>query len=177
MSDPEKGIGELFEKVAESAVARMYPSFLNTVVSIADPYVRETKGLSFIEKLEGRIYPWSLEKKQSFVTGGDIGKGFEDAVYKILFGGRVKAGLSSNTIEALNTLNLAGELPYIGDFTNRGRFKDYTDAQKQKARETFAREFKKEADKLVRSSDYMRESAKEQKEMISKLRSKIVKGL
>ena len=177
MSDPEKGIGELFEKVAEGAVARMYPSFLNTVVSIADPYVRETKGLSFIEKLEGRIYPWSLEKKQSFVTGGDIGKGFEDAVYKLLFGGRVKAGLSSNTIEALNTLNLAGELPYIGDFTNRGRFKDYTDAQKQKARETFAREFKKEADKLVRSSAYMRASAKEQKEMISKLRSKIVKGL
>ena len=177
MKDPEKGIGELFEKVAEGAVARLYPSFLNTVVSISDPYVRETKGLSFIEKLEGRIYPWSLERKQSFVTGGDIGKGFEDAVYKLLFGGRVKAGLSSNTIEALNTLNLAGELPYIGDFTNRGRFKDYTDAQKQKARETFAREFKKEADKLVRSSAYMRASAKEQKEMISKLRSKIVKGL
>ena len=177
MQDPEKGIGELFEKVANGAVARMYPSFLNTVVSIADPYVRETKGLSFIEKLEGRIYPWSLERKQSFVTGGDIGKGFEDAVYKILFGGRVKAGLSSNTIEALNTLNLAGELPYIGDFTNRGRFKDYTDVQKQKAREKFAREFKKEADKLVRSSAYMRASAKEQKEMISKLRSKIVKGL
>ena len=177
MQNPEKGFGELFEKVAESAVARLYPSFLNTVVSIADPYVRETKGLSFIEKLEGRIYPWSLEKKQSFVTGGDIGKGFEDAVYKLLFGGRVKAGLSSNTIEALNTLNLAGELPYIGDFTNRGRFKDYTDAQKQKARETFAREFKKEADKLVRSSAYIRASAKEQKEMISKLRSKIVKGL
>ena len=68
-------------------------------------------------------------------------------------------------------------MPYLGDFTNRGHFKDYSPEKKQEAREKFAKIFKKEADKMVKSNQFLKASSEEQKKMISKLRSGIIKGL
>lgn len=174
--DPERAAQDFLEGTVNNIIARTVPAFVSTVVNVSDPYVRDTKGLSFIDKLTGRFAPWTLPKSQSYTTGGEVLKGV-DQLYKVLFGSRVKIERDSPLIQALNTLDLSGDLPYIGDFTNRGRFKDYTAEQKLDAKEKFAREFKKEAEILVRSSSYMRATSKEQAEMIKKLRSKIVKGL
>ena len=92
-------------------------------------------------------------------------------------GGRVKIGLTSDTEAALSNLYVAGNMPYLGDFTNRGHFKDYSPEKKQEAREKFAKIFKEEADKMVKSNYFLKASSEEQKNMISKLRSGILKGL
>ena len=176
--DYERGKQEIFDKIVNGAFARYYPNVFNTISDITmNSYERETKGLDVIDRIIGKINPNTLPKRQSFITGGDIERGAESKIWKLVAGGRVKIGLTSDTEAALSNLYVAGNMPYLGDFTNRGHFKDYSPEKKQEAREKFAKIFKEEADKLVKSNYFLKASSEEQKNMISKLRSGILKGL
>ena len=166
----------IYDTAGNLLISRLTPNVMNTLAKMTDDYERETNK-SVLNKLIARVpvARKTLAPKISVSTGKPVET--PSALMQLLFGSRAHKLVDSTVSNELYRLYQAGERATISDITRSGDLKLIDEKEKQSAKEWFAREYSKAAERAIKTSTYKRKSDEDKKDELNKIRRDLVKQL
>ena len=166
----------IYNTAGNLLISRLTPNVMNTLAKMSDDYERETNK-SVLNKLIARV-PFARETlapKISVATGGPVET--PSALMQLFFGSRAHKIVDNDVANELYRLYKSGERATISDITRSGDLKVLDDSEKQYAKEWFAKEYSKLAERTIRTATYKRKSDEDKKDELNKIRRDLVKQL
>ncbi len=171
-----KGVKESAEQfvdnLGEAIYSRIVPSIVNDVAKVLDGYDRERKGNEIITQI-----PFARENAplKYNVTSGRPEE--INQWWGILTGARVKTQVVNSVAREFERLNNTGNGISLTPVTRSGLLSSLSDSKKQQVNKEFAKEYAKQVSALIKTYKYKNSNDEDKKDMIDKIRRKIVKEL
>lgn len=171
-----KGVKESAEQfvdnLGETIYSRIVPSIVNDVAKVLDGYDRERKGNEIITQI-----PFARENAplKYNVTSGRPEE--INQWWGIFTGARVKTQVVNSVAREFERLNNTGNGISLTPVTRSGLLSSLSDNKKQQVNKEFAKEYAKQVSALIKTYKYKNSNDEDKKDMIDKIRRKIVKEL
>ena len=171
-----KGVKESAEQfvdnLGETIYSRIVPSIVNDVAKVLDGYDRERKGNEIITQI-----PFARENAplKYNVTSGRPEE--INQWWGIFTGARVKTQVVNSVAREFERLNNTGNGISLTPVTRSGLLSSLSDSKKQQVNKEFAKEYAKQVSALIKTYKYKNSNDEDKKDMIDKIRRKIVKEL
>ena len=171
-----KGVKESAEQfvdnLGETIYSRIVPSIVNDVAKVLDGYDRERKGNEIITQI-----PFARENAplKYNVTSGRPEE--INQWWGIFTGARVKTQVVNSVAREFERLNNTGNGVSLTPVTRSGLLSSLSDNKKQQVNKEFAKEYAKQVSALIKTYKYKNSNDEDKKDMIDKIRRKIVKEL
>ena len=171
-----KGVKESAEQfvdnLGETIYSRIVPSIVNDVAKVLDGYDRERKGNEIITQI-----PFARENAplKYNVTSGRPEE--INQWWGIFTGARVKTQVVNSVAREFERLNNTGNGVSLTPVTRSGLLSSLSDSKKQQVNKEFAKEYAKQVSALIKTYKYKNSNDEDKKDMIDKIRRKIVKEL
>lgn len=171
-----KGVKESAEQfvdnLGETIYSRIVPSIVNDVAKVLDGYDRERKGNEIITQI-----PFARENAplKYNVTSGRPEE--INQWWGIFTGARVKTQVVNSVAREFERLNNTGNGVSLTPVTRSGLLSSLSDSKKQQVNKEFAKEYVKQVSALIKTYKYKNSNDEDKKDMIDKIRRKIVKEL
>lgn len=171
-----KGVKESAEQfvdnLGETIYSRIVPSIVNDVAKVLDGYDRERKGNEIITQI-----PFARENvpMKYNVTSGRPEE--INQWWGIFTGARVKTQVVNSVAREFERLNNTGNGVSLTPVTRSGLLSSLSDNKKQQVNKEFAKEYAKQVSALIKTYKYKNSNDEDKKDMIDKIRRKIVKEL
>lgn len=171
-----KGVKESAEQfvdnLGETIYSRIVPSIVNDVAKVLDGYDRERKGNEIITQI-----PFARENAP-LKYNVTLGRPEEiNQWWGILTGARVKTQVVNSVAREFERLNNTGNGVSLTPVTRSGLLSSLSDNKKQQVNKEFAKEYAKQVSALIKTYKYKNSNDEDKKDMIDKIRRKIVKEL